>query len=90
MVEITKGSDNVFEDLGFPPEEAADLLARTDLMIKLREFIRSQRWTSAQAGTHFGETKSRIDCLVEMKIRDFSVEQLTHLLSIAGIDTDFP
>lgn len=90
MVDITRGSDNVFEDVGFPPEEAAELLARTDLMIKLREFIRSQRWTSAQAATHFGETKSRIDCLVEMKIRDFSVEQLTRLLSIAGIDTDFP
>jgi predicted XRE-type DNA-binding protein len=35
MTNITKGSGNVFEDVGFPPEEAADLKLRTNLMLKL-------------------------------------------------------
>jgi predicted XRE-type DNA-binding protein len=86
MANITKGSGNVFEDCGFPPEEAADLKLRTDLMLKLHNFIRPQNWTKGQAASYFGESKSRINHLMNIDIEHFSVEQLVHLLSIAGID----
>ena len=33
---ITRSSGNVFTDLGFPPEEAAILAMRADLMAQLR------------------------------------------------------
>src|SRR6266403_462740 len=38
---FTRGSDNVFEDLGFNPEEAANLKIRADLMLDLREYIQA-------------------------------------------------
>ena len=88
MANITKGSDNVFEDLGFEPLEAANLKTRADLMISLREFIRSQHWTQAQAASHFGEAESLISDLMDGEIDRFSVEQLVHLKTIAGIDVD--
>jgi predicted XRE-type DNA-binding protein len=84
MADITKGSGNVFEDVGFEPSEAADLRTRTDLMLKLRRFIRSEHWTLAQAALHFEEPESRISHLLDIDIEHFSVEQLVYLLSIAG------
>jgi predicted XRE-type DNA-binding protein len=88
MANITKGSGNVFEDCGFPPEEAADLKLRTDLMLKLRNFIRTQNWTNERAASYFGESLSRISHLMNIDIEHFSVEQLVHLLSFADIDVD--
>jgi predicted XRE-type DNA-binding protein len=86
MANITKGSGNVFEDCGFPPEEAADLKLRTDLMLKLRKFVRFQDWTHDRAASYFGESKSRIKHLMDIDIDQFTVEQLVHLLSIADIE----
>ena len=83
MANITKGSGNVFEDCGFPPEEAADLKLRTDSMLQLRRFIRAQKWTHDRAASHFGESLSRIDHLMDIDIDQFTVEQLVHLLSLA-------
>ncbi|MGH7720575.1 MAG: hypothetical protein ACREON_17225 [Gemmatimonadaceae bacterium] len=37
---IRRGSGNVFRDLGFPADEAAHLLIRTDLMIAIRQAAR--------------------------------------------------
>jgi predicted XRE-type DNA-binding protein len=87
MTNITKGSGNIFEDIGFEPNEAADLKLRTDLMRKLRNFIRTQNLTPDRAASYFGESQSRINHLIDIDIEHFSVEQLVHLLSIAGIDT---
>jgi predicted XRE-type DNA-binding protein len=88
MTNITKGSGNVFEDCGFPPEEAADLKLRVDLVLKLRNFIRDLNWTVAQSAAYFGEPEFRISHLIDADIEHFSVEQLMHLLSIAGIDSE--
>ena len=85
IADITKGSGNVFEDVDFEPSEAADLRTRTDLMLKLRRFIRSQHWRLAQTALHFEEPESRISHLLDIDIEHFSVEQLVYLLSIAGI-----
>ena len=42
---ITRGSDNIFEDVGFGAEEAANLKIRADLLLDLRDYIRARRWT---------------------------------------------
>jgi predicted XRE-type DNA-binding protein len=86
MTNITKGSGNVFEDVGFEPHQAAELKLRTDSMLKLRKFIRAQKWTHDRAASYFGESLSRINHLMDIDIEHFSIEQLAHLLSIAGID----
>ncbi len=41
---ITRGKDNVFEDLGFDAEEAANLKIRADLMLDIRQYIQDQGW----------------------------------------------
>src|SRR5258706_113461 len=46
---FVRGSDNVFEDVGFASGEAANLKIRADLMLDLRRFIHARRWTQAEA-----------------------------------------
>jgi predicted XRE-type DNA-binding protein len=64
MSNVTKGSSNVFEDLGFDKEESTNLKIRADLMLDLRKFIQSQNWTQAEAAMFFGETQPRISNLM--------------------------
>lgn len=40
---ITAGSGNVFVDLGFPPEEAAELLARADATVAAEKAARAAK-----------------------------------------------
>ena len=82
---IIQGSDNVFEDVGFEAEEAANLKIRADLLIDLREYIRSRGWTQAQAGAFFGETQPRISNLLKGEISRFSIDKLINMLARAGI-----
>ena len=82
---ITHGSDNVFEDVGFEPEEAANLRIRADLLLDLREYIRARRWTQAEAAAFFGETQPRISNLLKGEISRFSIDKLINMLARAGI-----
>ena len=46
---MQRSSGNVFADLGFPPEEAAHLRIRTDLMLQLTELIAERGLTQKAA-----------------------------------------
>lgn len=83
--EITRGHDNVFEDLGFPADEAANLAIRTNLMLDLKKWIRSRGWTRAEAATFFNEPETRIESLVAGDIDRFSVDKLIVMLAKAGM-----
>ncbi len=81
---VTKGSDNVFEDLGFEPPEAANLAIRAELMLDLRQFIKEKGWTQTQAAEFFGETQPRISQLINGDINRFSLDKLVVMLGQAG------
>jgi len=89
LPEITQGSSNVFEDLGFAPEEALNLKIRADLMLNIRRFIQSQGWTQKQAALFFGETQPRISDLMNGDIERFSIDKLVMMLAKAGMDVRF-
>jgi predicted XRE-type DNA-binding protein len=82
---VTRGSDNVFEDLGFDREEAANLKIRADLLLDLRQYIQARGWTQAQAAAFFGETQPRISNLLKGEISRFSIDKLINMLARAGI-----
>lgn len=83
--QISHGSNNVFEDLGFEAEEAANLKVRADLMLDLRQYIQEQGWTQAEAAAFLGETQPRISNLMKGEISRFSVDKLINMLARAGI-----
>jgi predicted XRE-type DNA-binding protein len=86
MSNVVIGKNNVFEDLGFEPEEAANLKIRADLIIDIQEFIQSQKWTQAEAAIFFKETQPRISNLMNGDIDRFSIDKLVQMLNRAGLN----
>jgi predicted XRE-type DNA-binding protein len=72
-------------DLGFPPEEAAILQMRSELMVDLRKYIEAKQLTQAQAAEIFGVSQSRVSDLVRGKWEKFSLEMLITLATRAGM-----
>lgn len=84
-MQVTHGSDNVFKDVGFAAEEAANLKVRADLLLDLRQYIQARGWTQADAAAFFGETQPRISNLLKGEISRFSIDKLINMLARAGI-----
>ncbi|MGR3277969.1 helix-turn-helix domain-containing protein [Acaryochloris marina NIES-2412] len=85
-LKVTQGSQNVFDDLGFAPEESQNLKIRADLMLNLRSFIQSKGWTQQKAAQFFGETQPRMSDLMTGDIERFSIDKLVKMLSRAGLE----
>ncbi len=86
MIEHTTPADgNVFADLGFPPEEAANLLVRTDLMIAIHGIIRRRGLKQREAARLFGVSQPRISELLRGKLDSFTIDSLVNMLAHAGI-----
>ena len=82
---IVKSSGNVFADLGFPPEEAAVLAMRADLMARLRKLIERKGWTQAAAAVALGISQSRVSDLMRGKWEKFSLDMLLMFAMRAGL-----
>lgn len=82
---IVDSSGNVFSDLGYPPEEAAILQMRADLMADLRKFIKTKKLTQAKAAEILGVSQSRVSDLARGKWEKFSLEMLIMLATKAGM-----
>ena len=82
-LKIERSSGNVFEDLGFSPGEAENLLLRAQLMSKIRSVARGM--TQAQAAKRLGVTQPRLNDLLRGKIDKFSLDSLVNMLAAAGM-----
>ncbi|MBK8247511.1 MAG: type II toxin-antitoxin system RelE/ParE family toxin [Gemmatimonadetes bacterium] len=84
-VRMRRGSGNVFVDLGFPPEEAAHLLIRSDLMITLNQALEDRGLTQVRAAKVLGVSQPRVSALRRGKIEQFSIDALVELLARLGV-----
>jgi predicted XRE-type DNA-binding protein len=76
---------NIFEELGFSPQEAENLKIRSELMLNLHKLIQIKQWSSSQAATHLGESTATIESLLQGEIEKFTIAQLIAMLTHAGI-----
>jgi predicted XRE-type DNA-binding protein len=83
-VRLRQSSGNVFSDLGFSEDEAANLKIRADLMIELTKLIEIKGLTQAAAAEALGVTQPRVSDLVRGKIDRFSVDTLIEMLGHVG------
>lgn len=85
---ITKGSGNVFADLGFSPAESKNLRIRSEMMTALRKFIEAEGLTQAEAAKRLKVSQPRISDLICGKISRFSLDTLVNMLGDAGLQVD--
>jgi len=84
-VRMTRGSGNIFLDLGFPEHEAAVLLLRCELAEALRRWIEREKLTQAQAAKKLGIAQPRVSEITRNKIDKVSLDYLVGLCSKAGL-----
>ena len=87
-LEITESSGNVFADLGFSPDESANLLFRSTLMARLTKIVIDRGLTQVDAAKLFGVTQPRVNLLLKGKIASFSVDALVNMLARAGFTVE--
>jgi len=78
----TRGSGNVFADLGLPnPEEH---LLKAQIVVLIGEAIRRQGLTQTAAGQRIGLVQPDVSKLLKGRFEGFSLERLLHFLQMLG------
>jgi predicted XRE-type DNA-binding protein len=85
-VVITRGSTNVFEDLGYP--DAAERQAKLRLAYALNQVLAQQGLTQTAAARLLSLTQPKVSALRHYKLAGFSVERLMTLLTALDRDVD--
>ena len=85
-IKIRQARKQVFEELGFAAEEAANLRLRSELMTALLQLIERRGLSQAGAAALLGVSQPRISDLARGKIDRFSVDTLIAMLGHAGAE----
>jgi predicted XRE-type DNA-binding protein len=85
---VTKGSGNIFRDLGFSEERSAELILKSSLLQALQDTIKEQGWKQVESATRLGIDQAKVSKLLAGQIAGFSVERLVHYLSVLGQDVE--
>ena len=83
---ITRGTNNVFADLGFPDAETH--LLKAELVTRIQRVITAQDLTQIAAAKRMGLSQPDVSWLLNGQFRDVSVERLMRLLTRLGCDVD--
>ena len=77
-------SKNIFERLGFAPEEAANLHARSKLLVEITTRLAPRNLTQKEGAKFLSISQPRFNDLVKNKINNFSLDALVIFLSKLG------
>src|SRR5258706_311321 len=83
---VTRGSGNVFADLGYAnPQEHQ---TKASLVSQIADFIEERKLTQAQAGELFGIDQPKVSALLNGRFRGFSVYRLMSFIASLGRDVE--
>jgi predicted XRE-type DNA-binding protein len=83
---VTRGTGNVFADLGFP--DASERQARLRLAYALNQVLDERKFSQADAAKVLGVTQPKVSALRHYKLAGFSVERLMNLLTALDQDVE--
>ena len=85
-IAITRGTKNVFADLGYP--DAAERQAKLRLAYAVNQVLEQRELTQTAAATVLGLTQPKVSALRHYKLSGFSVERLMTLLTVLDQDVE--
>ncbi len=85
-IPVTESSGNVFADLGLP--EAEEELTKAQLASHIRQVIKRQRLTQAEAAALMGIDQPKVSALINGRLANFSSERLMRFLTALGQDVE--
>ena len=83
---VTRGTGNVFADLGFP--DADERQAKLRLAYALNQMLEARKLSQAEAAKVLGLTQPKVSALRHYKLAGFSVERLMNLLTALDQDVE--
>jgi predicted XRE-type DNA-binding protein len=83
---ITRGSTNVFEDLGYP--DATERQAKLRLAYALNQVLEHRGLTQTAAAALLGLSQPKVSALRNYKLAGFSVERRMNLLTALDQDIE--
>lgn len=84
MVEIERGSGNVYADLGLG--DAEEMQVKAQLATKIGEIIKARQWTQQQAAQVLGMTQPKLSNLLRGQFRGISETKMLECLAKLGRD----
>jgi len=76
---------SVWDAIEDSPADAANLKARSDVMIAIREVVENWKVTQAESAKRLGITQPRLNDLLRGRIDNFSLDALVNLAARAGL-----
>jgi predicted XRE-type DNA-binding protein len=83
---ITRGSINVFADLGLP--DAGERQTKTRLAMAINEIIAARKLRQVDAAKLLNIPQPRVSALLHYRLKEFSVEKLLDLLTLLNQDVE--
>ncbi len=80
----TETFDSVFDTLAVNTAEAANMTARADLLLAIRERVRTWDLPQETAAARLGLTRPRLNDLLRGKLDKFSLDALVNIAGAAG------
>lgn len=85
---VLRGSGNVFEDLGFPQNESAELKVKAELTLQIGRRVKELGLTQTKAAKCLGISQPDVSKLINGKHTGFTIERLMALLTLLAVDID--
>jgi predicted XRE-type DNA-binding protein len=86
---MSKRFSNVWDAIEDTPAEVENMKLRSRLMMILKDHIKAQGWTQAEAAKRLKVTQPRISDLMRGKIDLFGLDSLVTMLRAAGLQLEF-
>lgn len=87
-IPFEKSSGNVFADIGFTPAEAAELTAKSSLIIAIKETIDRRKLTQQQAAQLCGTDQPTLSKVFRGRMESVTIDRLANWLNALGRDVE--
>ena len=86
MTRITRGTSNVFADLGYP--DAAERQTKTRLALAVNELLKARKLKQREIATLLGVPQPKVSALTNYRLDQFSIERLMLFLTALNQDVE--
>jgi predicted XRE-type DNA-binding protein len=87
-IPIEESSGNVFADIGFTPAEAAELTAKSSLIMAIKETMARRKLTQQETARHCGTDQPTLSKVLRGRMESVTIDRLANWLTALGRDVD--
>jgi len=87
-IPFERGSGNVFADIGFSPTEAAELTAKSTLIIAIKDAVARRKLTQQEAAELCGTDQPTLSKVFRGRMESVTIDRLASWLNALGHDVE--